>query len=159
MTVESTPFVVAPGQTVASAVYDSLGLNWAGFRATASADQAGTLVVQSSVAATGPWTTRSTANHSSVAPAPATGVSTDRFWRALWTNGGNRPTSAFQMETAGVTDTGAMGWQGAWAAGITYGRTAVVTGTDLHCYMSKAALNLGNNPVGDAGVHWQPLAS
>ena len=54
---------------------------------------------------------------------------------------------------------GEEGFQGVWAIGTNYGESAEVTGSDGHVYISKVANNIGHNPVGDAGVHWQAAAA
>jgi hypothetical protein len=42
----------------------------------------------------------------------------------------------------------------AWASGTTYGAGADVTGSDGNVYVSLAGSNVGNQPVGGAGAHW-----
>ncbi len=48
-------------------------------------------------------------------------------------------------------------WRGLWSSGTTYAIGDGVTGSNGHNYISLAAGNVANNPVGDLGVHWSDL--
>lgn len=48
---------------------------------------------------------------------------------------------------------------GAWDNSTTYSLDAVVTGSDTMVYRSNSGVNLGNDPVTDAGAHWEPRAT
>lgn len=54
---------------------------------------------------------------------------------------------------------GATGWQGTYASGTTYAKSAIVKASDNHLYISMAAGNVGHDPTTDGGVHWQALAA
>jgi hypothetical protein len=45
----------------------------------------------------------------------------------------------------------------AWNSLTVYGAGSHVIGSDGKAYVAKIANLTGVNPVGDAGVHWQPL--
>ena len=44
-----------------------------------------------------------------------------------------------------------------WLASVEYPLGAHAAGSDGKVYISKVARNKGNNPVGDAAVHWVSL--
>jgi len=60
---------------------------------------------------------------------------------------------------AGPSVAGVEGFQGLWLVGTNYADGTEVTGSDGHVYISKLNDNIGHNPVGDAGVHWQAAAA
>ena len=174
MTTEGTPAVLPIGGWARSATYDQTGLGWTAFEATLDADQPGVLWIESSVDGV-VWTHREMADTESGVPTPLSGYSTDRYLRASWQNLGIDDTTTCVMVTsqtstpASTTETAraetaeallaGMGWQGVWATGTAYALSAIVTGSDGHCYISVAAGNAAHNPVGDGGVHWHALAS
>jgi hypothetical protein len=67
-------------------------------------------------------------------------------------------TTAY-ADAAVAASAAASGWQGVWAIGTTYAKSAIVAGSNGHVYLSIAAANVGYDPTSDAGDHWQPLAA
>lgn len=80
------------------------------------------------------------------------GDSTQPSPAGLWIRGGEDCSSQIWNNAAYI-------FPATWSSGTTYSVGQVVAGSDTFVYTSLVNGNVGNNPVGDGGVHWQNRGS
>lgn len=76
-----------------------------------------------------------------------------------WTHWSDHNTLIYDASDGNVIYHANIQAPAAWAGGSTYAAADLVLGSDNHVYKSTVGSNIGNNPVGDLGVHWTDLGA